>query len=107
MMAMGGIFTLLGELRDELGFSESGLGLMVAMGFFTAFCAQIGLARFSDRGHTAVMLRFGLASVTIGMALMAVATELWQFIGLRMVETYANAGWGSNGKIRASMDVLW
>ena len=32
MMAMGGIFALLGELRDELGFSETGLGVAVAMG---------------------------------------------------------------------------
>lgn len=85
MMSMGGIFTLLGELRDQLGFSESGLGLMVAMGFFTAFAAQIGLARYSDRGYTAIMLRLGLSSVTIGMASMAFATELWQFIGLRML----------------------
>ncbi|MFT7602157.1 MAG: MFS family permease, partial [Acidimicrobiales bacterium] len=85
MMAMGGIFTLLGELRDQLGFSESGLGFMVAMGFFTAFFAQIGLARFSDRGHSTLMLRFGLGSVSIALALMAVATELWQFVLLRML----------------------
>ncbi|MCP5025194.1 MAG: MFS transporter [Actinomycetia bacterium] len=85
MMGMGGIFTLLGELRDQLGFSETGLSIMVAMGFFVAFGAQVGLARFSDRGHSAAMIRIGLACLTIAMMIMSVATELWQFIGARMV----------------------
>ena len=48
MMSMGGIFTLLGELRDELGFEEWQLGVMVGAGFFTAFVSQISLARFSS-----------------------------------------------------------
>lgn len=85
MMAMGGIFALLGELRDELGFSETGLGIAVAMGFFAAFVAQVGLARFADRGHSATMMRVGLVSVSVSMALMALATELWQFIAIRML----------------------
>ena len=85
MMAMGGIFALLGELRDELGFSETGLGVAVAMGFFSAFVAQIGLARFADRGHSQTMLRFGLISISASLVLMALATELWQFIAIRML----------------------
>jgi MFS family permease len=85
MMGMGGIFTLLGELRDELGFSETGLSIMVAMGFFVAFGAQVGLSRFSDRGHTALMIRIGLVCLASAMIIMSVATELWQFIGARMI----------------------
>lgn len=85
MMAMGGIFALLGELRDQLGFSETGLGVAVAMGFFSAFVAQVGLARFADRGYSAMMMRVGLVSVSVSMALMALATELWQFIAIRML----------------------
>ena len=85
MMAMGGIFALLGELRDELGFSETGLGVAVAMGFFSAFAAQIGLARFADRGHSQMMMRLGLVSVSVSLVLLALATELWQFIGIRML----------------------
>lgn len=85
MMAMGGIFALLGELRDQLGFSETGLGVAVAMGFFSAFVSQVGLARFADRGHSAMMMRVGLVSVSVSMALMALATELWQFIAIRML----------------------
>ncbi|MCP3856074.1 MAG: MFS transporter [Actinomycetia bacterium] len=83
MMGMGGIFTLLGKLRDDLGFSETGLGVMVASGFFVAFGAQVGLARFSDRGHAAAMIRIGLACMALAMLAMAVATELWQFIAAR------------------------
>ncbi len=85
MMAMGGIFALLGELRDELGFSETGLGVAVAMGFFSAFAAQIGLARFADRGHSHTMMRLGLVSVSSSLLLLAFTTELWQFIGIRML----------------------
>ncbi len=83
MMGMGGIFTLLGQLRDELGFSETGLGVMVATGFFVAFGAQVGLARFSDRGYAAAMIRIGLVCMAVAMVAMAVATELWQFIAAR------------------------
>ena len=85
MMAMGGIFALLGELRDELDFSETGLGVAVAMGFFAAFVAQVGLARFADRGHSATMMRVGLISVSSSMLLLALVTELWQFIAIRML----------------------
>lgn len=85
MMSLGGVFPLLGELRDQLGFSETGLGFMVAMGFFTAFSAQIGLARFSDRGHSGLMIRLGLILVSTSMALMSIADELWQFVGCRML----------------------
>jgi MFS family permease len=85
MMAMGGIFALLGELRDELGFSETGLGVAVAMGFFSAFGAQIGLARFADRGHSQLMMRLGLISVAVSLALLTLAAELWQFVAIRML----------------------
>ena len=85
MMAVGGIFPLLGELRDQLGFSETGLGVAVAMGFFAAFAAQIGLARFADRGYSRAMMRLGLGSVSLSLALLAIATELWQFIVIRML----------------------
>lgn len=85
MMSMGGIFTLLGEIRDELGFSETQLGLMVGLGFFTAFATQIALARFSDRGHSAAMIRAGLVGLVIALMMMGLADEYWQFILARMM----------------------
>jgi len=84
-MSLGAVFTMLAEFRDRLGLSESGIGLMVAMGFFAAFAGQILLARFADRGHSKTMIRLGLACVVASLSWMVVATELWQFVGARML----------------------
>lgn len=84
-ISMGGIFALLGELRDELGFTETELGLMVAAGFFAGFVAQVGLARFSDRGHSNTMIRLGLALLVASQLVMGFASSLWAFIAARVV----------------------
>jgi MFS family permease len=84
-MSLGAVFTMLAEFRDRLGISESGLGVMVAMGFFSAFFSQIGLSRFADRGHSKVMIRMGLVTLVSAHLVMAVATELWQLIGSRVL----------------------
>ncbi|MYE96083.1 MAG: hypothetical protein F4X28_01840, partial [Acidimicrobiaceae bacterium] len=48
---IGGIVTVLGELRDQLGFSGPGIGVMVAGGFVAALVSQVALARLADMGH--------------------------------------------------------
>lgn len=83
-MSLGAVFTMLGEFRDRLGVSETGLGVMVAMGFFAALASQIGLARYADRGHGKVMIRIGLVTMVASHLWMAAATELWHLIGARM-----------------------
>lgn len=85
MMSMGGIFALLGQIRDELGFSETQLGATVAVGFFTAFGAQVSLARWSDRGHSALMIRIGLVGLVSALVLMAVARTFILFGAARML----------------------
>lgn len=85
MMSMGGIFTLLGQIRDELGFSETQLGATVAVGFFTAFGAQVTLSRWSDRGHSALMIRFGLAGLIASLVLLATASVFPVFVAARML----------------------
>ena len=42
--AYGVMFTMLDDYRDEYGISESFLGLIVAMGFFSSFIGQLSLA---------------------------------------------------------------
>ena len=84
-MSLGAVFTMLAEFRDRLGISESGLGLMVSMGFFAAFASQIGLARFSDRGHAKRMIRIGLLAIVASLVIMVVGTELWQLVAARIV----------------------
>ena len=76
---IGGIVTVLGELRDELGFSGTGIGIMVASGFVAAFVSQVTLARLADVGHSRVMATLGIALSAVAMLMMvfAVDLELW------------------------------
>ena len=64
---IGVILATLIELEEELGFSDTSVGVIVAVGFLGAFVAQVGFAQFADRG-------FGRQMVTIGIALSAVST---------------------------------
>ena len=73
---IGGIVTVLGELRDELGFSGSGIGIMVASGFVAAFLSQVTLARLADAGHSRVMATAGIALSAVAMLMMVFAVDL-------------------------------
>lgn len=84
-MSLGAVFTMLAEFRDRLGISETGLGIMVAIGFFSAFASQVGLSRFADRGHSSVMIRLGLLALVGAHLAMAAGTELWHLIGARVL----------------------
>lgn len=83
-LGYGSIYTLLADLRDTYGFTETQLGLITGAGFFAGFLAQIGLARLADRGHTATMVRGGLALAAIAMLGCAVAEEFWAFLLTRV-----------------------
>ncbi|MCU1373847.1 MAG: putative major facilitator superfamily transporter [Actinomycetia bacterium] len=84
-LGYGSIYTLLADLRDTYGFTESQLGLITGAGFFAGFLAQIGLARLADRGHTASMVRGGLALAAIAMVGCAVAEQFWAFVLARVL----------------------
>lgn len=71
--AIGGIIAVLGELRDELGFSETSIGVIVAAGFLASFVAQVGLARWADRGYARKMATIGVAVSAISLAVMVFA----------------------------------
>ncbi len=68
------MFTILDDYRDEYGISETFLGLVVAVGFFASFAAQLGLAPFADRGHARRLLVAGFAAVVAGCLLMGFGT---------------------------------
>lgn len=70
----GVMFTMLDDYRDEYGISETFLGLVVAVGFFASFGAQLGLAPLADRGHARRLLVIGFASVVLGCLLMGFGT---------------------------------
>jgi DHA1 family multidrug resistance protein-like MFS transporter len=81
--AVAGIVTLLGELRDVLGFSETQIGVVVTTGFVGSFIAQVGLSRFADRGHARLMVTIGVALAALALLGMAFAEGLWSWILLR------------------------
>jgi DHA1 family multidrug resistance protein-like MFS transporter len=84
-LGYGGIFTLLADIRDRFGFGDADVGLIAFAGFATGFASQVLLARYADRGHTALMLRAGVATAAVGMLGMVVATELWAWVGARLL----------------------
>jgi MFS family permease len=84
-LGYGSIYTLLADLRDRFGFTGGQLGLIVAAGFFAGFCAQLVLARYADRGHAALMVRFGVVIAALAMLGCAVATEFWAFVLARLL----------------------
>lgn len=69
----GAMFALLGRFRDDYGISESLLGLVVGVGFLTAFLAQLLIAPLADRGHARVLLLGGIALNGVGNAVMAIS----------------------------------
>ena len=70
-MGYGTMFTILDDFRNDFGISESGLGVMVGVGFFTSFVAQIFIAPLADKGLAKKMVLFGLAVQIIGNLAMA------------------------------------
>src|SRR4029453_10166530 len=79
-LGYGSIYTLLPDLRDELGFSEQQLGFLVGVGFFAGFIAQVGLSRYADRGYASMMVRAGIAIAALSALTCALSTEFWQFV---------------------------
>ena len=83
MGSLASVITLLGELRDEFGLSETQVGLIVGAGFFTAFVTQLTLARVADRGHAPLMVRIGLVAAAASMIGFAASSGFWTMLGSR------------------------
>lgn len=84
-LGYGAIFALLAELQDEYHLPTYGLGLIAGTSFLAGLGAQMGLARYADRGYTRLLLRLGLAVAAAGMLWFGLASQLWEFIGARLL----------------------
>ncbi|WP_419918908.1 MFS transporter [Candidatus Poriferisocius sp.] len=93
-MGYGSVFTLLAEFRERFGFSETELGFIAGVGFFAGVIAQVGLARFADRGHARLLVHSGVIVAIVSMVGMAVADQAWQFMAARF---FLGAGSGAVG----------
>ena len=62
----GVMFTMLDDYRNEYGIAESGLGFVVAVGFFASFFSQIIIAPLADRGRAKQLLVLGFVLTVLG-----------------------------------------
>jgi DHA1 family tetracycline resistance protein-like MFS transporter len=69
------MFTMLDDWRSEFGVSETGLGLIVAIGFFTSFAAQLGIAPLADRGRARQLMILGCMLNAAGSLVMAAGSS--------------------------------
>ena len=86
---LASIMTMLAELRNELGFSEAGIGLAIGSGFGAALVATLMMAPHADRGKAPRLLQAGIALGICGLALLAVGDQLWHFVTGRIVFGFA------------------
>jgi MFS family permease len=67
----GVMFTMLDDFRNNFGITESALGFIVGIGFFTSFIGQVSIAPLADRGRARRLIILGLSLEIIGCAGMA------------------------------------
>lgn len=81
----GVMFTVLDDFRNEFGIGEAALGWVVAVGFFSAFIAQIAIAPLADRGHARRLVLVGMLFNIVGLLAMAVGTTIVSLLIARIV----------------------
>jgi MFS family permease len=72
----GVMFTVLDDYRDQFGIPENQLGIVVAIGFFSSFLAQVFIAPLADKGHARLLVYLGLAFNVAGLLTMAFGTSI-------------------------------
>jgi MFS family permease len=77
------VFALLGNLQDEYGFSDAGLGMIAASGFLASFVTQLFIAPLADRRPPKQLLMAGAAISLAGNVAFAASTSLWGLIAAR------------------------
>jgi MFS family permease len=81
----GVMFTMLDDWRAEYGIQETGLSMIIAVGFFTSFIAQLTIAPYADRGHARTLMTVGMAANAAGALIMAFGSSLPMFLLGRFV----------------------
>ena len=81
----GVMFTMLDDWRSEYGIQETGLSMIIAVGFFTSFVAQLTIAPLADKGHARKLLSLGMLANALGAVIMAFGESLPAFLLGRFV----------------------
>lgn len=87
--SLASVITLLGDIRDEFGLSETQIGLVVGAGFFSAFVTQLTLGRLADLGYAPIMVRIGLLAGAASMVGFAFSNTFWTFVLARAALGFA------------------
>lgn len=81
----GTLFTLLDEYRDRYRIGETALGLVIGLGFISAFVAQVTIAPRADRGHARQVVVLGVLLDVAGLVMIAFATSIGPLLAGRFV----------------------
>lgn len=79
------VFALMGNLQDEYGFADAGLGFIAAAGFLASFVVQVTIAPLADRGHARRLLVAGTVLAFAGNVIFALGSSLPVFILARAI----------------------
>lgn len=78
MVASAGVtFVFLEDVETEFGLPAWGVGLIAALGFFTAVIASLGISPLGDRGHLRLLGWLGFATAIGGNILFGLAGGLF------------------------------
>ncbi len=95
------MFTLLDDFRNNFGITESALGFIVGIGFFTSFLGQVSIAPLADRGQAQRLIIFGLGLEVIGCIGMAFGETLLILLVSRII-----MGFGAGAALPALRRVI-
>ncbi len=84
-IGFGAIFALLPDYQHALHFATWGLGVAAGATFVAGFAAQVGLARYADRGYGRTMLVGGVIVSVVGLVWVGAAHHLVELVGARIV----------------------
>lgn len=68
----GVLFTVVGDFRSEYDISEAMIGIIIGIGFFAGFLAQVFIAPIGDRGRARQVVAFGVLVNVAGLILMGI-----------------------------------
>jgi MFS family permease len=69
-MGYGVLFTIVGDYRTAYGMTETEIGLIIGLGFLSAFVAQLLIAPIADRGRARQVVVLGVLVNVAGLLLM-------------------------------------
>lgn len=68
----GVLFTVVGDFRSEYDISEAMIGVIIGIGFFAGFLAQVFIAPIGDRGRARQVVAFGVLVNVLGLVLIGI-----------------------------------